>query len=56
MLEAEDPAYDPRLQVNMEASKLYWGTKEEKREYSKRFRRYVYVEGGVGFALGKMKD
>ncbi|KAF3909128.1 hypothetical protein ABW21_db0206714 [Orbilia brochopaga] len=41
LLEEEDPAYDPRTQLNMEASKLYWGTKEEKREYNKRFRRAV---------------
>ncbi|KAF3940888.1 hypothetical protein ABW19_dt0200090 [Dactylella cylindrospora] len=41
VLEEEDPAYDPRTQLNMEASKLYWGTKEEKRDYNKRFRRAV---------------
>ncbi|KAK6336314.1 hypothetical protein TWF696_001876 [Orbilia brochopaga] len=41
LLEEDDPAYDPRTQLNTEASKLYWGTKEEKREYSKRFRRAV---------------
>ncbi|KAF3110262.1 hypothetical protein TWF706_000981 [Orbilia oligospora] len=41
LLEEEDPAYDPRTQINIDASKLYWGTKEEKREYSKQFRRSV---------------
>ncbi|EPS38548.1 hypothetical protein H072_7684 [Dactylellina haptotyla CBS 200.50] len=40
VLREEDPAYDPRTQLNMAASKLYWGTKEEKREYNKQFRRY----------------
>ncbi|KAF3919724.1 hypothetical protein ABW20_dc0107034 [Dactylellina cionopaga] len=39
VLEEEDPAYDPRTQLNIDASKLYWGSKEDKREYSKRFRR-----------------
>ena len=28
LLEEEDPAYDPRTQINIEASKLYWGTKK----------------------------
>ncbi|KAK6540932.1 hypothetical protein TWF694_008316 [Orbilia ellipsospora] len=41
VLEEEDPAYDPRTQINIDASKLYWGTKEERREYNKQFRRAV---------------
>lgn len=41
MLEEEDPAYDPRGQLNMEAAKLYWGSKDEKKEYNKRLRRFV---------------
>jgi len=39
-LEEEDPPYDPRTQLNTEASKLYWGSKEDKKEYNKRLRRY----------------
>ena len=41
MLEEENPPYDPRMQVNLEASKLYWGSKEDKREYNKKLRRWV---------------
>ncbi|KAF8467713.1 ubiquitin-conjugating enzyme/RWD-like protein [Kalaharituber pfeilii] len=40
-LEEENPPYDPRMQVNLEASKLYWGSKEDKREYNKKLRRAV---------------
>lgn len=38
-LEEENAPYDPRMQVNLEASKLYWGSKEDKREYNKKLRR-----------------
>ncbi|CAZ79921.1 unnamed protein product [Tuber melanosporum] len=41
LMEDESPPYDPRTQVNQEASKLYWGSKEDKREYNKKLRRYV---------------
>lgn len=41
LMEEESPPYDPRTQVNQEASKLYWGSKEDKREYNKKLRRYV---------------
>lgn len=35
----DEPPYDPRTQVNMEASKLYWGTIEQRREYNRKLRR-----------------
>lgn len=41
LLEDEDPPYDPRTVVNPEATKLLWGSKEEKKEYSRRLRRAV---------------
>jgi len=41
ILEEENPPYDPRMQVNIEASKLYWGSKEDKKEYNKQLRRAV---------------
>jgi len=41
LMEEESPPYDPRTQVNQEASKLYWGSKEDKREYNKKLRRSV---------------
>jgi len=40
-LEEEDPPYDPRRTVNPEASKLYWGTPDEKKMYHRRLRRDV---------------
>lgn len=42
MLEEDDPAYDPRKIVNLEASKLYWARNpEDKKKYSRRLRRSV---------------
>jgi len=41
LIEDENPPYDPRTLVNQEASKLYWGSKEQKREYNKKLRRSV---------------
>ncbi|KAI9778156.1 MAG: hypothetical protein M1839_008365 [Geoglossum umbratile] len=40
-LEEESPPYDPRTMVNPEASKLYWGSKEQKKDYNRRLRRSV---------------
>jgi ubiquitin-conjugating enzyme E2 Z len=42
LMEEENPPYDPRTQVNQEASKLYWGTPEQRREYHRKLRRYAY--------------
>lgn len=41
LMEEENPPYDPRTQVNQEAAKLYWGSKEDKKEYNKKLRRCV---------------
>ncbi|CCX34868.1 ubiquitin-conjugating enzyme/RWD-like protein [Pyronema domesticum] len=41
LMEEENPPYDPRTQVNADASKLYWGTPEEKRQYNRKLRRSV---------------
>ena len=40
-IEDIDPPYDPRTLVNPEASKLYWGTAEEKKQYNRHLRRAV---------------
>lgn len=40
-LEEEDPAYDPRTLVNLEAHKLYWGGPDGKKNYNRRLRRSV---------------
>lgn len=40
-LEEESCPYDPRTIVRPEASKLYWGSSEEKKLYSRRLRRSV---------------
>jgi ubiquitin-conjugating enzyme E2 Z len=40
-LEDESPPYDPRTLVNLEASKLFWGSAEEKKKYSRALRRSV---------------
>ncbi|KAF1999449.1 UBC-like protein [Amniculicola lignicola CBS 123094] len=40
-IEEESPAYDPRTLVNYEASKLFWGTPEDKKIYNRRLRRSV---------------
>lgn len=41
LVEEETPPYDPRTQINEEASKLYWGTPEQRREYNRKLRRSV---------------
>ncbi|KAI5804930.1 ubiquitin-conjugating enzyme/RWD-like protein [Geopyxis carbonaria] len=41
LMESESTPYDPRTQVNQEASKLYWGSKDQKREYNRNLRRSV---------------
>jgi ubiquitin-conjugating enzyme E2 Z len=50
VLQEENPPYDPRMQVNKEAAKLFWGNEEDKKAYKKRFRRYGFSrewqEGG----------
>ena len=38
-IEDDEPAYDPRTIVNPEASKLLWGTPEERKQYNRRLRR-----------------
>lgn len=40
-IEEESPAYDPRTLVNLEASKLFWGTPDEKKLYNRKLRRSV---------------
>ena len=40
-IEDSNPPYDPRTIVNPEASKLYWGTAEEKKQYNRQLRRAV---------------
>lgn len=40
-IEDTDVPYDPRTLVNPEASKLYWGSAEEKKQYSRQLRRAV---------------
>lgn len=40
-LEEEHPPYDPRTMVNPEAAKLYWGSPEDKKNYTRRLRRTV---------------
>jgi ubiquitin-conjugating enzyme E2 Z len=40
-LEDEQPPYDPRTLVNPEAHKLYWGSVDDKKTYSRRLRRTV---------------
>ncbi|KAL4920771.1 ubiquitin-conjugating enzyme/RWD-like protein [Aspergillus aurantiobrunneus] len=40
-LEEENPPYDPRTTVNTEATKLFWGTPEERRKYKRNLRRDV---------------
>ncbi|KAA8894127.1 ubiquitin-conjugating enzyme/RWD-like protein [Sphaerosporella brunnea] len=41
LMQEENAPYDPRTQVNAEASKLYWGTLEQRREYNRKLRRSV---------------
>ncbi|OAA49461.1 Ubiquitin-conjugating enzyme/RWD-like protein [Metarhizium rileyi] len=41
-LEEDEPAYDPRMIVNPEATKLFWGAgKDDKKQYNRRLRRSV---------------
>lgn len=40
-LEEEEPAYDPRTLVNLEAHKLYWDGADSRKVYSRRLRRSV---------------
>ncbi|KAM0332450.1 hypothetical protein ACHAQA_002731 [Verticillium albo-atrum] len=40
-LEEEDPAYDPRTLVNLEANKLYWSGADGRKNYNRRLRRSV---------------
>ena len=40
-IEQEHPAYDPRTLVNPEASKLFWGSAEDKKNYNRQLRRSV---------------
>jgi ubiquitin-conjugating enzyme E2 Z len=40
-LEEEQPPYDPRTMVNPEASKLFWGSPDDKKMYSRKLRRAV---------------
>jgi len=38
-MEEDNPPYDPRTQVNQDASKLLWGSAEQKREYNRKLRK-----------------
>lgn len=40
-IEDTDPPYDPRTLVHPEASKLYWGSADNKKQYSRQLRRAV---------------
>jgi ubiquitin-conjugating enzyme E2 Z len=40
-IEEENPAYDPRTLVNLEAAKLFWGSPEDKKIYNRKLRRSV---------------
>jgi ubiquitin-conjugating enzyme E2 Z len=40
-LEEESPPYDPRTMVNPEAAKLYWGSADDRKTYSRRLRQAV---------------
>jgi len=40
-IEDTDPPYDPRTLVNPEASKLYWGSTDDKKQYNRQLRRAV---------------
>ena len=41
-LEDTEPPYDPRTLVNPEASKLYWGSADEKRQYRSQLRKAAH--------------
>lgn len=40
-LEEESAPYDPRTTVNPEASKLFWGSTEDRKSYNRALRRSV---------------
>lgn len=40
-LEEESPPYDPRTKVNPEATKLFWGSDDDKRRYKRALRRSI---------------
>lgn len=40
-VEQEHPPYDPRTLVNLEASRLFWGTEADKKQYNRLLRRAV---------------
>ena len=40
-LEEERPPYDPRTLVNLEASRLFWGSETDKKQYNRLLRRAV---------------
>ena len=40
-IEETEPPYDPRTLVHPEASKLYWGTADDKKQYNRLLRRFV---------------
>ncbi len=40
-IEDTEPPYDPRTLVNPEASKLYWGSADDKKQYNRQLRRAV---------------
>ena len=40
-IEEESPPYDPRTLVNLDASKLFWGSVDDKKLYNRQLRRSV---------------
>ncbi|PLB51006.1 ubiquitin conjugating enzyme [Aspergillus steynii IBT 23096] len=40
-MEEESPPYDPRTTVNPEATKLFWGSADERKQYNRKLRRSV---------------
>lgn len=40
-LEDSEPPYDPRTLVNPDASRLFWGSAEDKKQYNRQLRRAV---------------
>lgn len=40
-LEEDNPAYDPRTLVNLEAHQMYWGGADSRKNYNRRLRRSV---------------
>ncbi|KAL2009439.1 hypothetical protein VTN00DRAFT_5246 [Thermoascus crustaceus] len=49
-LEEESPPYDPRTTVNPEATKLFWGSPEDKKKYNRALRRSVERSTEEAFA------